>query len=126
MAKPFTREYRLELSTLMCAAGALITAVGAAGIFFSSPTGPLSPLVPLASFSGNWIYWYIVIGPILIIGGAWWLYDSLKKIVQLRRFLDVDSKAKFVKNLDEIEYLAWVLPRKYEELVIEKKKQFKV
>ena len=52
--------------------------------------------------------------------------DSVKKTLELLKYLKVDSKAKFVKNMEEIEYLAWVLPRKYEDMVIDKKRQFKM
>lgn len=126
MTKPLTREFRLELSTLMVAVGGLLTLVGLTGIFPPPVSSPLYPLVPLAKSSQGWVYWYSGIGPALIVGGAWWLYDSIRKIMQLYEYLNVDSKAKFVKNLDEIEYLAWLLPRKYEELVLDKKKQFKM
>ncbi|MEM3852423.1 MAG: DUF3198 domain-containing protein [Methanomassiliicoccales archaeon] len=126
MGKPITREYRLELSTLTLIAGLVLLLIGTAGIFFGGANGLLSPLLPAAHASGNWTYWYMVAGPILFVGGVWWLYDSLRKIRQLSKYLQVDSKAKFVKNLDEIEYLAWLLPQKYEELVLEKKRQFKM
>jgi hypothetical protein len=68
----------------------------------------------------------MVIGPIVMVAGAWWLADSVKKTHDLIKYLRVDSKAKFVKNLEDIEYLAWVLPRKYEDMVIDKKRQFKM
>jgi hypothetical protein len=48
---------------------------------------------------------------------------------RIRRFhilLDEKQKAIFIKNLDDVEYLAWRLPSKYEEELIEKKRQMGV
>jgi len=126
MAKAFTREFRFELSGLMTFIGVFLTVVGAIGIFAPHPPSYLAFLAPVTKISGNWVYWYMILGPLLIVGGVWWLADSIKKTRQLLNFLKIDSKAKFVKNIDEIEYLAWVLPRRYEEMVIDKKRQFKL
>ncbi len=126
MAKSFTREYRFELSTVMLAAGIVVTFIGSIGVFLPRLPDWLLAFEPAISGSGNWIYWYLVLGPLLLLAGGWWLYDSMRKIFSLRKYLKIDSKAKFVKSLDDIEYLAWVLPRKYEEQVLEKKRQFKM
>lgn len=126
MVKAFTREFRFELSTVLLAVGILVTFIGAIGVFL--PKLPPSLLIFESAIkgSGNWIYWYLVVGPLLVLSGGWWLLDSVRKSLQLMNYLRIDSKAKFVKSLDDIEYLAWVLPRKYEELVMEKKRQFKM
>ena len=126
MAKSFSREYRFELSTLLFAIGLLATFIASIGIFVGTLPAYLLPFQPAIKAFGNWIYWLMVIGPIVMVGGAWWLADSVKKTHDLIKYLRVDSKAKFVKNLDDIEYLAWVLPRKYEDMVIDKKRQFKI
>lgn len=126
MAKAFTREYRFELSALMLAVGVVITFISTIGLFVPKLPDYLIGFQPAIKAIGYWLYWLLVIGPIMLAGGAWWLIDSVRKSLELLKYLKVDSKAKFVKNLEEIEYLAWVLPRKYEDLVIDKKRQFKV
>lgn len=126
MAKAFTREYRFELSTVMLAVGILVTFIGTIGVFIPKLPDILLIFNSAIKGSGNWIYWYLVVGPLLVLAGGWWLLDSVRKSLELMNYLKIDSKAKFVKNLDDIEYLAWVLPRKYEEMVIDKKKQFKI
>ncbi len=126
MAKAFTREYRFELSALMLAVGVVITFISTIGLFVPKLPDYLIGFQPAIKAIGYWLYWLLVIGPIMLVGGAWWLIDSVRKSLELLKYLKVDSKAKFVKNLEEIEYLAWVLPRKYEDLVIDKKRQFKV
>ena len=54
------------------------------------------------------------------------MYDFFKKTRELASLIDTPSKAKFVRNLDDIEYLAWVLPQRFEDKVIAKKKEFKL
>ncbi|MBX8635865.1 MAG: DUF3198 domain-containing protein [Thermoplasmata archaeon] len=126
MAKAFTREFRFELSVLMLAIGVVITFVSALGLFVPKLPAYLLGFQPAIKAIGSWLYWLLVIGPIMLVGGLWWFVDSVKKTFELMKYLKVDSKAKFVKNLEEIEYLAWVLPRKYEDMVIDKKRQFKI
>lgn len=126
MAKAFTREFRFELSTILLAIGILVAFIGAIGVFLPKLPYDLMVFQPAIKGAGNWIYWFLVVGPIMVLSGGWWLFDSVRKSLQLVNYLKIDSKARFVKNLDDIEYLAWVLPRKYEEMVIEKKKQFRM
>jgi hypothetical protein len=118
-------EYRLELGSFLCAISVFLTLVGVVGVFFSDELPSyLSALEELAAPFGPWASWLLVVGPLLLVGVGWWLYDYVKKTRSLTRLLATPSKAKFVRNLDEIEYLAWSLPRRYEVQVFEKKKQF--
>ncbi len=126
MAKALTREFRFELSVLMLAVGVVMTFISGVGLFVPKLPSYLIGFQPAIKTIGPWLYWLLVIGPILLVGGVWWFVDSVKKTLELLKYLKVDSKAKFVKNMEEIEYLAWVLPRKYEDMVIDKKRQFKM
>ena len=56
--------------------------------------------------------------------GIWWLYDYVKKTKKLKELTKTPSKARFVRNLDDIEYLAWSLPQRFEDEVLRKKKDF--
>lgn len=104
-----------------------LTIIGIAGVFYSDGLpGSLSVLEDLTTPFGEWAYWLIVIGPLLLIGAVWWLYDYIKKSRSLARLIAIPSKAKFVKNLDEIEYLAWSLPRRFETKVFEMKRRFNI
>lgn len=133
MAKSFLTEYRLELSTLLTLAFAFLTIVGIMGaLYIDTGTGTfdlpgsISFLQDLIQPFGRWVTWIAVIAPIGLIVSAWWLFDFVKKIRELAKLIDTPSKAKFVRNLDDIEYLGWVLPGRYEKRVIEKKKEFKL
>lgn len=115
-------EYRLELSSFICVVSIFFTVVGIAGVFLGEDGPPY--IVDLAAPFGSWAYWLLIGGPLLLVGGGWWLYDYFKKTRSLSRLIATPSKAKFVRNLDEIEYLGWSLPRRFEERVFEKKREF--
>ena len=127
MSKSFLKEYRLELASFLCAVSVFITVVGVVGVFFvDTLPSYLFALEELAQPFGSWSYWLVVLGPLLLVGGGWWLYDYVKKTRELARLIDTPSKAKFVRRLDDIEYLAWSLPKRFEDKVIEKKRRLNV
>ncbi len=121
MAKSFLTEYRLELGSFLTLFFGFLSVIGLVGLF--SKTTFLQPLI--APF-GGWISWVAIIAPIALIVCAWWLYDYFSKARKLRKLIDTPSKAKFVKNIDDIEYLAWNLPHRFEVKVFDKKKELKV
>lgn len=125
MPKGFLTEYRLELSSMLIVLFAFLTIIGVVGVFFeNSLPSYLSFLKDLTEPAGSWAYWFVAIGPIGLVVSIWWLYDYVKKTRELADLIDTPSRAKFVRNLDDIEYLAWSLPRRYEKQVIQKKKDF--
>ena len=127
MRKSPLTEYRLELCAFLCLLSIFLTIIGVAGTFFSERLpGYLSFLEELSNPFGDWVYWLSIIGPLLLVGAAWWLYDYIKKTRSLARLIATPSKAKFVRNLDEIEYLAWSLPQRFETEVLEMKRRFNI
>lgn len=128
MPKSLLTEYRLELSALLSLFFAVLMAIGIIGVYLDLDDSNHLPslLEDLAAPFGNWVAWLAVIGPIAFIVCTWWLYDYVKKTRELARLIDTPSKAKFVRNLDEIEFLAWNLPQRFENKVLEKKREFKL
>jgi H+/Cl- antiporter ClcA len=124
-------EYRLELSSFLGLLFGFLTIIGILGTYLNMDENNRLPsyisfLQDLSDPFGRWISWIVVVAPIGLIVCAWWYYDYLKKIRELAELIDTPSKAKFVRNLDEIEYLAWSLPQRYEDRVLTKKKDFKI
>jgi len=124
-------EYRLELSSFLGLLFGFLTIIGILGTYLNMDENNRLPsyisfLQDLSDPFGRWISWIVVAAPIGLIVCAWWYYDYLKKIRELAELIDTPSKAKFVRNLDEIEYLAWSLPQRYEDKVLTKKKDFKI
>ncbi len=131
MPKSLLTEYRLELSSMLSLLFAVVTVIGVVGIYLDMGENnhlppSLSFLEDLADPFGNWVAWLVVIGPIAFIVCVWWFYDYVRKTRELAELIDTPSKAKFVRNLDEIEFLAWSLPQRFEDKVLVKKKEFKL
>ena len=124
-------EYRLELSSFLGLLFGFLTIIGIVGTYLNMNENNRLPsyisfLQDLSDPFGTWIAWIVVAAPIGLIVCAWWYYDYVKKIRELAELIGTPSKAKFVRNLDEIEYLAWSLPQRYEDKVLTKKKEFKI
>lgn len=139
MSKSILTEYRLELGALLTILFAFLTMVSFVGVYYihveeedGSKTvtfdlpGSLSFFEAFLKPIGTWVTWIAVASPIGLIVCAWWLYDFIRKTRELARLIDTPSKAKFVRNLDDIEYLAWSLPQRYEDKVLAKKREFKL
>ncbi len=118
------REYKLEVSTLVLILGIFITLIGFQGTFFDDPAIPI--IADLARDLGGWTAWLSVIGPILILGGIWIVGDGVVKRREFNRLMDTTSKATFVRNLDRIEELAWLLSEEHERRVFERKRELRV
>lgn len=117
------RELRLELSAMIFITGIILT------IFivdrYAIGTNNLPDLLRNIDLGiGAWMVWLLVIGPILLLGGGWYFIDTIRKRREFERLIDTDSKAKFVRNQDRIEQLAWILGTGYGKRVQTKKVEF--
>jgi hypothetical protein len=115
MAKPILVEKAALLSSAFLLIGLLMTMIG---------TYILSA-EELATSRG-WSYWLIFAGLILLVIGVLWIVKFNLNIKKFQSLLQEKSKAVFLKNLDEIEYLAWRLPSTYGKELVSKKKEFNV
>jgi len=75
---------------------------------------------------GDWAYWIIIIGLSLSLFGIYNIFKFFQQLKEYKELIDTPSKAKFIKNLDRIEELAWKLHPKYERQAIEQKKKFHI
>lgn len=76
--------------------------------------------------TGNW-NWWILIGSIIILAITTYLaWSTKKKLDEFNELIDTDSKATFVKNQEELEFLAYQLGPKFQDKVYEKKENFNI
>lgn len=127
MGNNILTEYRLEIGITLLIVFVFTSLLGLLGVFMGSNLSGFwatfqDIIVPL----GNWVYWLAIIGPLGVIVTLWWDLDYFFKVRKLKELSDTSSKAKFIKNLDEIEYLAWRLPKRYRVMVAEKKNELKI
>ncbi len=111
MAKPFAVERALELSALMTLVGVMLTVISLADITAGS-----------AGF-GGWSYWTVIVGFMLFAFGLYWLAGYLRNVRDFKKLIEEESKAAFIKNMDDTEYLAWKLPLRFEDELMAKKKR---
>jgi len=127
MGNNILTEYRLEIGITLLIVFVFTSLLGLIGVFMGSNLSGFwvtfqDIIVPL----GNWVYWLAIIGPFGVIVTLWWDLDYFFKVKKLKELSDTSSKAKFIKNLDEIEYLAWRLPKRFRVMVAEKKNELKI
>jgi H+/Cl- antiporter ClcA len=120
-------EYRMELGITLLILFGLASLIGILGAVTNfNPTGMWSTFHDIVAPFGNWVYWLAFIGPIGLIFSLWWVLDFFLKIRKLKDMINTESKSKFIKNQDDIEYIAWRLPKKYKILVARKKTELRI
>lgn len=112
MPKPFLVEHAGHLSIAIAFVSGFAVAVALADISNSS-----------FGF-GGWSAYILVAGLIAFLVAIIWLATYLRSVRDFGVYLEEDSKAAFVRSVDDAEYLAWKLPMKYEEELAAKKKGF--
>ena len=123
-ARQFFHENKLGLYGVGLVAGLPMTLISIMSLLYSEgDTG-----INLWSYNllGNWAFWLILPGLAMIIIGGYYLYDFYRKLKEFNNLMKTESKAKFIKNADRIEELAWRLHPKYEAMVIKHKKKYRL
>lgn len=114
MSKPVSVERGLELSVIALVAGIALFIIGLVDV--------LGWFLDL----GGWGYYSGAAGIILLMVGVVWLISIMQRVKTFRKLWAEKSKALFVRSLDDIEYAAWRLPSKYDDLLEQKKKDMGV
>ena len=99
--KRFLTVYTLQLGLICLIIGIGLTILGAFGIFFYDflKDQELNSIIDTIDSIGDWIYWCILIGPVLIIAGGWYFFDNISKRREFKELIKTTSKAKFIRNM---------------------------
>ena len=114
MSKPINVERGLEFSLLLTALSAVLLFMG------------ISDALDWAVDLGGWGFYAGAAGVIGVIVGVIWMISIFQRIKKFGVMMEEKSKAVFVRSLDDLEYAAWRLPSKYDELLAKKKKEMGV
>jgi len=117
------RELRLEISAMVFFAGILLTIFAVDHYLIRNPNLPAF-LQDIDNRLGEWNVWLAVLGPLLLLGGGYYFIDTIRKRREFDRLIETDSKAKFVRSQDRIEFLAWTLGKQYHSRSEQKKAEF--
>lgn len=115
MSKPYTVQHTIGVSLAILAVGAALLIVGL-----------LDLLGDYFIEVGAWGFWLVGIGVVMALIGAIWFATYRINVRKFNKLMEEKSKAVFVKQLDDVEYLAWKLPGNYEDRLAAKKKDFGV
>lgn len=131
--KRFLTTYALQLGFLLFILGIILTIIGIYGAFIFDPDvdpdakgAPPRFIINTMKAVGDWIYWCVLAGPLIFIAGAWYFFDNIGKRKEFKELIDTTSKAKFIRNLDRIEFLAWKLSMNHQKQLLDKKKEFHI
>ena len=121
------RELRLEMSAMVFFSGLLLTIL-TINRYALGGSGPGSHLPEffqdIDQRIGPWIIWVAFFGILLLLGGGWYFVDTIRKRREFRRLVETDSKAKFVRNQDRVEFLAWILGSDFQKQYDSKRQEF--
>ena len=115
---------KIPICTLFVVIGIPLTIASVISLLYSD--GKTGLVQFFHDIIGNWAYWLILLGIMMLIIGLFYLSDFAKKLKEFKKLIDTPSKAKFIQNLDRIEELAWRLHPKYEKIVVDKKNKHNI
>jgi len=118
------KKHMTYIGLILLILGTLGTVISLIGVFFPQYTP--NELVGIIDGLGSWIYWLVLVGPICMIWGGWYIYDLSKTRKEFIELIESDSKSLFKKNLRDLEYAAYKLGNKYQIMLEEKKKDWKI
>jgi uncharacterized membrane protein len=117
-------NHALIISLLLFIIGIILTLWGILGVFvYDSLSDSVKDFVDSI---GDWIYWCILAGPLILIAGGWYFFDNLKKRKEFKELMETTSKAKFIRNMDRAEFLAWKLTMDHQKQLMDKKKELHI
>lgn len=120
-----TKNYTMEIGLAVAILGFLITLVSWIAKFTELPLPLYRRLVEdTSATAGDWNLLLVIIGPLLLIGGAWYFFEQLFLRRRFEKLLATSQKSAFTKNKREIEDIARRLPDRYYSRIAEKEAQF--
>lgn len=115
------REIRFPVSLLLLILGLVFFLSSVTWLFFRE--SDMGIIKNLSNLFGQWNYYLIVAGIILISVGGWYSYDYMKKKKFLLDEIKTDRKSELVKKKTELEYIVKRLPKKYEKMLRDKEEK---
>lgn len=122
--KRFFTIFALQFGFILLILGIFLTILGFFGVLYYDNSPEF--LRRIIDSIGDWKYWCILLGPIVLIAGAWYFFDNVKMRREFKELMETTSKAKFIRNLDRIEYLAWKLTPEHQNQLAKRKSAFHI
>ena len=120
----FFHDNKIALCGVGIASGIPMTMISVMSLMYSD--GDTGMIQWSYDTVGSWAFWLILPGLALLVIGGYYIFDFFKRLKEFNSLMKSESKAKFIKNIDKIEELAWRLHPKYERIVIARKKKYRI
>ena len=117
------REYIFGLSIVLIIIGAIIFIFGTIGILKQEI---LQDTMNLGPSILDWSPYIFGLGAIILIAGIYYLYAYEKNKRFLLTEIETNKRSEFVKRHAELKKAARNLPKKYQDVLHEKEKEFKI
>jgi len=118
------RDARLWVYTAFFAVSLVIVVFGILSIWFRRAFGPW--LEDRFTEMGPWNTWLFIAGFFMILTAGYLYGALLSKKAEFHRLVATKSKGDFVHSLDRIERLAFELGTRENQVVVDRKRDFKI
>lgn len=75
---------------------------------------------------GDWNFYLLAVGFILLAVGIWYLYSFLKNRKLVLEGLETKKRSEFIKKHNEIKNIAKHLPSKYQKMLSDKEQELRI
>ncbi|MGC8497330.1 MAG: DUF3198 domain-containing protein [Thermoplasmata archaeon] len=118
------REYIIFFSVLIIGLGLFFAISSFYGAFLSTYQPDFFKIIN--DILGYWTVWVLIFSIIVIFIGSWYTYDTIRKRRKFEEYINTDSKATFIKHLKDLEVISYKLGPRYQDIVKEKKQDWKI
>lgn len=116
----FVREYIFALSIIALLLGIVV-------IMFPIIHYAFADMQPdLIRSVGEWNFYLVIIGFILLAAGSWYLFVYLKNRKFIIEEIDTNRRSEFMKRHGELINVVRKMPLKFQEMVEEKERELKI
>jgi H+/Cl- antiporter ClcA len=105
-------------------AGSLFATLGVLALNYTDKIAPSG--LDFVTSIGAWGYWFFVLGILGAVAGGYFTYSYVSTLRKFERLMSMKGRSNFIRDLDEIERLAYVLGPSFEKRVVEKKSEMKI
>lgn len=126
----FLREYVLGFSIITTIVGLILLIMGIIWVFFrdsnDNPTIKLGFFTEAVKNVGNFNYYVLGAGFVILIMGVWYLYSYIKNRKFVLKEIKTNKRSELLKKHGELEDTVKHLPSKYKKMVDEKAEELRV
>lgn len=123
------QDFRFEFAGLFFALGVLLVFFALVGYVpqMREWAKGIAPLETIMAGLGGYVFWEAIIATLVMLVGAFDLYDTIKKTREFEKLMTTTSKEVFLKNRKRVKHLAeYDLPERYWQRVEKKELELKI